>query len=87
MANLNAIIKKLQRALVKNGQIVKVGTTQFYSREQQRMITLYIVSIPVDFMGKAGVWKQMDYQIIRTASQLDVVNCMVNMWEALQEWL
>ena len=29
MANLNAIIKKLQRALVKNGQIVKIGTTQF----------------------------------------------------------
>ena len=68
MANLNAIIKKLQRALVKNGQIVK------------------ILSTPVDFLGKAGVWKQMDYQIIRTASQLDLLNCLVDMWRALQEW-
>ena len=60
MANLNAIIKKLQRALVKNGQIVKIGTTQFYSKEQERMITMYILSTPVDFLGKAGVWKQID---------------------------
>ena len=36
------------------------------------MITMYILSTPVDFLGKAGVWKQMDYQIIRTASQLDL---------------
>ena len=79
-------IKKLQRALVKNGQIVKIGTTQFYSKEQQRMITMYILSTPVDFLGKAGVWKQMDYQIIRTASQLDLLNCLVDMWRALQEW-
>ena len=78
MANLNAIIKKLQRALVKNGQI--------YSKEQERMITMYILSTPVDFLGKAGVWKQMDYQIIRTASQLDLLNCLVDMWRALQEW-
>lgn len=50
------------------------------------MITMYILSTPVDFLGKAGVWKQMDYQIIRTASQLDLLNCLVDMWRALQEW-
>lgn len=43
----------MQRALVKNGQIVKIGTTQFYSKEQERMITMYILSTPVDFLGKS----------------------------------
>lgn len=56
------------------------------SKKEERMITMYILSTPVDFLGKAGVWKQMDYQIIRTASQLDLLNCLVDMWRALQEW-
>ncbi len=56
--NLNGISKKLQRAIIQTGLIVKVGTTQFYSNEQKRLIngkrylpfTVYTVIFVLDVL-------------------------------------
>ena len=70
MANLNSIAKKLQKAILQKGLVVKMGTSQFYSVEQNRLITMYILSTRVLEQKKNGEWKYYDYEIIRTASQI-----------------
>lgn len=47
MANLNSIAKKLQKAILQKGLVIKMGTSQFYSVEQNRLITMYILSTRV----------------------------------------
>lgn len=47
MANLNSIAKKLQKAILQKGLVIKMGTSQFYSIEQNRLITMYILSTRV----------------------------------------
>ena len=44
--NLNQIQRKLQRALLTKQFVTKIGTSQFYSADQNRMITMYSVSTP-----------------------------------------
>jgi len=40
MANLKAVTRKLQKAILSTGLIIKIGTSQFYSHEQERLITV-----------------------------------------------
>lgn len=47
MANLNSIAKKLQKAILQKGLVIKMGTSQFYSVEQNRLITMHILSTRV----------------------------------------
>lgn len=84
MANLNSLMRKLQKAILSTGLVIKIGTTQFYSPEQQRMITMYILSTPVFTQNKNGKWKTKDYEILRTASQIDVVNCLNDIWKQVR---
>ena len=49
------------------------------------MITMYSVSTPTLQYVK-GKWKTKDYEIIRTASQMEVVMTLKEMWEALAGW-
>ena len=86
MANLKAISKKLQKAILSTGLVIKIGTSQFYSKEQERIITVTIISTPVLHQNKRGHWKTCDYEIMRTASQYDVVMCLKEIWEACREW-
>ena len=72
MANLNSIAKKLQKAILQKGLVVKMGTSQFYSVEQNRLITMYILSTRVLEQKKNGEWKYYDYEILRTASQIEI---------------
>lgn len=84
MANLNSIMRKLQKAILSTGLVIKIGTTQFYSPEQQRMITMYILSTPIFTKNKNGEWKTKDYEILRSASQIDVVNCLNDIWKQVR---
>lgn len=86
MANLKSIQRKLQKAILSTGLIIKIGTSQFYSHEQERLITVTIISTPVFRPTRRGEWKDRDYEILRTASQYDVVMCLKEIWEACQEW-
>ena len=86
MANLKAILRKLQKAILSTGLIIKIGASQFYSREQGRLITVTIRSTPVFRPTKRGEWKDCDYEILRTVSQYDAVMCLKEIWEACKEW-
>ena len=85
MANLNSIAKKLQKSIMQKGLVIKMGTSQFYSVEQNRLITMYILSTRVLERKKNGEWKYYDYEIIRTASQIEIVNCLNDIWRAVKE--
>lgn len=78
-------MRKLQRALLTKRLQVKIDTHQFYSAEQKRMITMYILTTPTLGMVR-DKWKESDYEIIHTASQLDVVMTLKEIWEALADW-
>lgn len=85
MANLNSIAKKLQKAILQKGLVIKMGTSQFYSVEQNRLITMHILSTRVLERKKNREWKYYDYEIIRTASQIEIVNCLNDIWRAVKE--
>ena len=80
--NLNAAMRKLQRTiLVRTGLVVKIGTSQFHSKDQNRMITMYSLTTPVLQENRRG-----DYEIIRTASQIDIVMTLREIWTQLEGW-
>lgn len=83
--NLNSIMRKLQRAILQRNLVIKIGTTQFYSPEQKRMITMYILSTRITYRNTNGDWKERDYEILRTASQIEIVNCLNDIWQAVRE--
>nr|DAK01112.1 MAG TPA: hypothetical protein [Caudoviricetes sp.] len=85
MANLKVITRKLQKAILSTGLIIKIGTSQFYSKDQERLITVTIISTPTLHLTKRGEWKDRDYEILRTASQYDVVMCLKEIWEAVRK--
>ena len=68
MANLKLVTRKLQKAILSTGLIIKIGTSQFYSHEQERLITVTIISTPEQVKKSgfgayyvdhtAGVWPQ-----------------------------
>lgn len=78
-------MRKLQRALLTKRLQVKIDTHQFYSAEQERMIIMYTLTTPILRMVR-DKWKESDYEIIHTASQLDVVMTLKEIWEALADW-
>ena len=58
--NCNAVMKKLQRAILSTGLVIKISTSQFYSEEQDRMITMWILTTPTLQNGRNG-WRMRDY--------------------------
>ena len=82
--NCNKIMRKLQRAILQKGLVIKIGTSQFYSPEQKRMITMYILSTQISYRTKS-VWKEGNYEILRTASQVEIVGCLNDIWQAVKE--
>ena len=83
--NLKGIVKKLQNALLSVGLIIKIGSSQFYSSDQGRMITVWILSTPTLQNGRNG-WRMRDYEILRTASAIEAVKCLVDIWEQVKGW-
>lgn len=82
--NLNAIIKKLQRAILQTGLVIKLGTNQFYSDEQKRMITVFVLSTPILSLKNDGKWRMKDYEILRSASGIEIVNCLNDIWRQIK---
>lgn len=82
--NISVTTKKLQRAILQTGLIIKISTSQFYSEEQGRMITIWILSTPVLQQDKHEEWKTRDYEILRSASGIEIVKCLQEIWEAVK---
>ena len=83
--NLKGTAKKLQNALLSVGLIIKIESSQFYSSDQERMVTVWIISTPTLQNGKNG-WKIRDYEILRTASTIEMVKCLADIWGQAKEW-
>lgn len=85
--NLNGKMKKLQTAIIKTGFIVKVHTSQFYSKEQKRMINSYRLCTPViKYYQSTGEWKEVDYEILKTCSMPDIIFCLLDIYKAVRAW-
>ena len=84
MAKLNGIARKLQKAILQKDLVIRMGTSQFYSVEQKRLITVYILSTRIMERKKNGEWKDTDLEILRTASLLEIVNCLNDIWKAVK---
>lgn len=84
--NLKGKIRKLQSAIVKNGLIIKINQSQFYSEEQSRMITSYRILTPVAcYSENKRCWKNMDYEILKTCSAVDIIYCLRDIYEAVRD--
>lgn len=81
MANHNRLIGKLQTAILNVGGMVKVNTHQFYSEEQNRMVTSYSVAAPAWSQAKR---KKVDRELLKTCSAVEVVKFLADMLEGMR---
>lgn len=81
MANLNKLMKKLQAALLCYDVRVKLGTRQFYSEDQGRMITVHTVHMPV---WSERLNKMVDREVLSTCSTAEVVKYLADMLGVLR---
>lgn len=81
MANLNKLMKKLQTALLCYDVRVKLGTRQFYSEGQGRMITVHTVHMPV-WSERSN--KMVDREVLSTCSTAEVVKYLADMLGVLR---
>lgn len=86
MVNIRGMMKKLQRAILCTGLVVKINTYQLWSDEQKRIINVFTVSTPIFSRKKSGEWVTKDYEIIRSSSGIDVINCLSEIYKAVREW-
>lgn len=82
--NIKATIRKLQTALMRKGIIYKINTYQFYSTEQQRMITGYSITEKQGYMKKNGDIGVHDVELLNTCSQVKVLKWFVEEWRKVK---
>lgn len=78
--NIKATIRKLQAALIQKGKIYKINTYQFFSEEQNRMITGYSVTekqFYIKINGNIGVH---NVELLNTCSQVEVLKWFAKEW-------
>lgn len=68
---MSKLMFKLQTALKQKGIIVCINTNQFYSKEQDRFIKMYTV-------------KHNNKEVIKTASQIKVINTLNEFWQEVK---
>lgn len=84
--NLNGKMKKLQTAIVKKGLVIKINSSQFYSADQQRMITSYRICTPVTYYSeKHREWKVTDHEILKSCSMPEIIFCLVDIYKAVED--
>lgn len=85
MAQSNSVmIHKLQRAINDNfGQKILYNKTQFYSEQQDRPVTMYVL--------KQATWdserkRNRNIELFSTTSQIQVVLFLRDLWYELNGW-
>ena len=81
--NTRQTINKLQKALIQRGKIYKLGTYQFYSKEQTRLITGYKITEKQQFRKKNGEISQKDAELLNSCSQVDVLKWFAEKWREI----
>ena len=80
MAKLKSTISRLQKAIISTGYIVKINTSQFYSEEQKRTITVYSLVTPTKKNNKVK-----NQEILRSTSQIELIKCLAEIWEGVKD--
>lgn len=81
MGNSNTVmIHKLQTALNTKGQNILYNTTQFYSAEQNRPITVYHIKKAVYDEEQQ---KMVNLELFKSCSQMQVVLFLKDLWEKI----
>lgn len=79
--NIRKTINKLQSALIAKGYIYKINTFQFYSDQQNRMITGYHITKKQPYRKKNGEMSVKDVELLNSCSQVEVLKWFVEEWE------
>lgn len=83
--NKNGAMKKLQTAILQQGIAITISRSQFYSADQKRFVPIITLSTKVSALSKMGIWKDINYEIIRTSSQVDALLCLVDICKAVRK--
>ena len=71
MADMSKLMYKLQTALKQKGYIIYINTQQFYSKEQDRLIKVYILKRGKD-------------ELLKTAAQIKVIKKLNENWQEVK---
>lgn len=82
--NIRATINKLQKALIQRGYIYKINTYQFYSEQQNRMITGYRITEKQPYRKKNGEMSVKDVELFNSCSQVEVLKWFVGKWNEVK---
>lgn len=83
--NIRKTINKLQSALIEKGYIYKINTYQFYSDQQNRMITGYRITQKQPYQKKNGEMSEKDVELMNSCSQVEVLTWFVERWNEVKE--
>lgn len=78
-------INKLQSALIAKGYIYKINTYQFYSDQQNRMITGYRITEEQPYRKKNGEMSEKDVELMNSCSQVEVLKWFVGKWKEVKD--
>lgn len=82
---IRATINKLQSALIAKGYIYKINTHQFYSEQQNRMITGYRITQKQPYRKKNVEMSEKDVELLNSCSQVEVLKWFVEKWKEVKE--
>ena len=85
--NIRKTINKLQSALIAKGYIYKINTYQFYSEQQNRMITGYRITEKQPYQKKSGKMSAKDVELLNSCSQVEVLKWFVWKWNEVKDGL
>ncbi len=81
--NIKQTTNKLQKALIQRGYIYKINTYQFYSEQQNRMITGYHITQKQPCRKKNGEMSVKDVELLNSCSQVEVLKWFVGKWKEI----
>ncbi len=82
--NICKNINKLQSALIAKGCIYKINTYQFFSEQQNRMITGYRITQKQPYQKKNGEMSVKDVELFNSCSQMEVLKWFVWKWNEVK---
>lgn len=83
--NIRATINKLQKALIQRGYIYKINTYQFFSEQQNRMITGYCITQKQPYQKKNREMSVKDVELLNSCSQVEVLKWFVGKWNEVKK--
>lgn len=85
--NIKSTMNKLQTAILQTGLAISINRSQFYSADLKRFIPVISLTTKVyHYYQTTGEWKDQAMEIIRTSSQVEALECMVEIYRAVKEW-